>query len=365
MALTINPTMVEDKLESHAIIPPLLLEVIVKLDSFEAQYVLVACITKIRSLGGKNPVPDQHTEESQNTESTVNLDNWEEFTEDELANKREGDEEKRSSARIKDQQKKQVDDQNRQSDEPSGEDKAFDTDDRFFEQRYYRILLFLWSVVHDEAGVKPVHINPCSKVSTLEWLDSLHEKCLGPSLPPQPQAMPPHPFPMHTVPNLGLDSAAVAMTKLSDAWGKKIQMEVQEKEDREKKKKEKSFEKLSEVQQRTLTLITATERDSDDTVKSMKPTEEMMKVLEQTVGIKVQAQLQYEFKTKGHMVDIGLALATQLKNGCITSQPSVNDINGLSPFFLPHQAADERLNQDLALRLEELLSFGKINEADL
>jgi len=55
----------------------------------------------------------------------------------------------------------------------------------------------------------------------------------------------------------------------------------------------------------------------------------MMKVLEQTVGIKVQAQLQYEFKTKGHMVDIGLALATQLKNGCITSQPSVKGVIAL------------------------------------
>ena len=369
-------SMIEEKLESHALIPPLLLEEIVKLESLDAQDVLLTCIQKIRTLKPKDHVEIQIAQDTTDLSSPTASEEstWEEFTESDLANMRVSEEEeKRSSARIKGKQRKN-DNRDESGKDPlpeivtqPKEDEGFDDDNRSFERRFARILLFLWSIIHEDSSIKPVHIAICSRASTLEWLDSTHDKCLGPSapLPPQPQSILPPPFPMQMGTNLGLDHAAVAMTKLSDAWGKKIELEVQEKEERDKKKKEKAFEKLSEVQQRTLILITATTKDSDDTVPDMKPTEDMKKVPEQTVGIKVQAQLQYEFKSKGHMVDIGLAFATQLKNGCITSQPSVHDINGLSPFFLPHQAADERLNQDLALRLEEQLSFGKINESDL
>jgi len=272
-ALVPKQTMAEEKLESHALIPPLILEAIVELDSLNAQDILLACIQKIQSLKKVEPRETQIPQEETTPEApTEQIDSWEEFTEDDLANLSETAEDKRSSDLIKQQKKKVVKDTNPGlADEPK-EDDTFDTEDRYFEQRFSRILIFLWSVIHEGSSIKPVHITICNKDSTLIWLDSIHEKCLGPSLPPQPQTMLPPPFPIQMNTNLGLDSVAVAMTKLSDAWGKKIEMEVQEKEEREKKKKEKSFEKLSDVQQRTLILIITTEDDTDDTLPSMKPT---------------------------------------------------------------------------------------------
>lgn len=49
-------------------------------------------------------------------------------------------------------------------------------------------------------------------------------------------------------------------------------------------------------------------------------------------------------------------MSTQIKNGCIMR---------VSPFFLPDQAAEERLSHELALRLEEQLVLGKIKNSDL
>ena len=90
-----------------------------------------------------------------------------------------------------------------------------------------------------------------------------------------------------------------------------------------------------------------------------------MKILDQTVEIKAQAHLQYEFNKHKHMCDVGLAMSTQMKNGIITSHPSVNDINRMSPLFLPDQAVEERLSSDLDLRLEEQLVLGKISDSDM
>jgi len=227
-------------------------------------------------------------------------------------------------------------------------------------------LRFLWSILHEDKAVKAVRLAPCCKRSTLEWSDSIHEACgLGShqEAPLPPFSPPPGPAPRMEIG--GFDNAAIAMAKLSDAWERKIEMEVLEKEDRDLKKKEKSFEKLADVQKKALVLITATSADTDETVHSMKPTKDMMKILEQTVGIKAQAHIQHELNKHGHICDVGLAMCTQIKNGCVLSQPSVNDINGVSPFFVPDQALEERLSHDLALRLEEQLVLGKINDSDL
>ena len=142
-------------------------------------------------------------------------------------------------------------------------------------------------------------------------------------------------------------------------------LEEQEREEREKKLKDKGFKKLSEVQQTVLNLITATDKDSDGDVKLMQPTEDMMKILTQKVGIKAQAHLQYEFNKHNHLCDVGLAMATQMKNGIIMSSPSTNSINGMSPLFLPDQASEEQLSREVALQLEEQMSMNKITKSDL
>ena len=92
---------------------------------------------------------------------------------------------------------------------------------------------------HSEANPpQPLH-----KASTEAWLDDLHDKHLKKTTL---QHQLPHPS--STIQDkLNLNNAAVAIHKLSDIWGRTINLEEQEKEEREKKLKDKGFEKLSEV----------------------------------------------------------------------------------------------------------------------
>ena len=84
-------------------------------------------------------------------------------------------------------------------------------------------------------------------------------------------------------------------------------------------------------------LITAERHESDSDVPDMEPTETTKKILKQKISINAQAQLQHEFKVAGNMRNISIALCPQLKK-----HPTPKDINGLSPFFSPDQANDER-----------------------
>jgi len=335
--LTPSDTMLEEKLEAHAILSPFLTELLFSEDTVEAQEVLDRFIVGIRFL------KSQH--------------DYEGMDEGDLANADVAD-------ASPEETEKEITKETGEKENVPHEETTFDDSERTYERSFGRVLQFLWSIVHEDTAVKPTKMSPCTKASTEKWLDKVHdthfqkEVTLPPFMPPTPTGT----LPGH---DLGLSSAATAIHKLSDIWGRKIDFDEKEKESKEKKKKEKGFEKLSSVQKKTLSLITATIDDSDENVDEMQPTEDMMTILEQTVGIKAQSHLQHEFNRHKHMCDIGLAMCTQMKNGIITSHPSVNDINGVSPLFLPDQAAEDRLGSDLALRLEEQPVLGKISDDDL
>jgi len=241
----------------------------------------------------------------------------------------------------------------------------FDTPDHFYEARYGRILEFLWGVTLEENVVKPTKIAPCSTPSVSAWLDAAHAEHLNthqqtqlpPFLPPAPSTMYPD--------TSGLSNVATAMTKLSHEMAKKNEMEMKTSKESEKKKSEKAFENLSKVQKNIFTLITATSDDTDEDVEDLRPTDHVITLLGQKINIKAQAQLQHLFKETNNICDISLAMCTQLKNGTIASHPSVNDLNGVSPLFLPERSDEERVTQELAMRLEEQMILGKISDSDL
>jgi len=341
----------EEKLTAHAILPPFLLEILFSDDSMEAQDVLERFIISIHFL--RKQREEIFTVDDCAKDPNIEMDD-DEMDEGEVAN---------ASTEASTSPMEATGPTQPQEDS-SEETSPFDTEDRLYERRFGQILRFLWGVTHyGDKVVKPTRMCPCSKQSTESWTDEVHLKCL-----PSSAILPPLPIPQQGYPaqdGQGLTNAATAIHKLSDIWGKKLDLEEKEKEDREQKKKDKAFANLSEVQQNVLSLISATKNDTDDSVESLKPTEDMLKILELKVGIKAQAHLQHEFCKNKLMCDVGLAMATQMKNGIIMSHPSVNDINGLSPFFLPDTAGEERLSSELSLRLEEQMVLGKINEADL
>ena len=133
----------------------------------------------------------------------------------------------------------------------------------------------------------------------------------------------------------------------------KLEVDIKLKEEKALQKKEKHYENLSEVQKNTVILITTQHGQTDADVKNMKPSKSMMTILNQSIGPKVHAQLQYEFNKLGYMCDVGLAMCTSLKNGAIASQPDITDINGVSSCFVPDSAENEKISPELMMRLEE------------
>jgi len=344
----------EDKLEFNTILPPFLLEILFSDDSMEAEDVLERFVVAIQFFKTQR--------NAMLTESDLDEDN--DMDEGEIANASPFE----TAAIGTDETTGETDAESPPAAEAQpSELEPFDDADRLYEKRFGRVLRFLWSLVHHGDNVKPTRLSPCSRASTEKWLEEVHEKYLQGDGPPLPPFLPvPSPMQIHPVQDgTGLNNAATAIHKLSDIWGRKIELEEKEKEDREQKKKDKAFDNLSDVQQKVFMLITATSDSTDEDIDQMKPTEDMLKILELKVGIKAQAHLQHEFSKHKLMCDVGLAMSTQMKNGIIMSHPSVNDINGMSPFFLPDTAGEERISSDLALRLEEQLVLGKINETDL
>jgi len=131
-----NQTMDSEKMDHHAILPPLLSEALMELEDLEPINVLLQLITKIRSL--KTQVFEEEEEEYVDiTNIAVN----------------ENDDE---------------DDDNGQE---VPEKLTFDDDDRSFEKRFYRPLRYLWCLIHAADKIAGVLTLTCNIPSTIAWLD--------------------------------------------------------------------------------------------------------------------------------------------------------------------------------------------------
>jgi len=370
-----NSQMKDSILEAHAILPPSLTRVLFQLDSYNAEEVLLEFVRQIKLMKNPSSDPpatvDQPPEASGTGTDEAEDSSFEIMDEAELANLRL--ETNTHTITIMPDPTKDIQpaalgestDPATVAGQQVSQQLDFDTPDHFFEARYGRILEFLWGVTLEDKTVKPTKIAPCSTPSVSAWLDATHSKHLS---TPQQAQLPPFlpPVPTTMYPNTsGLSNVATAMTKLSNEMAKKNEMEMKSSKESEKKKSEKAFENLSKVQQNIFTLITATKDDTDEDVEDLRPTDHVLTLLSQKINIKAQAQLQHLFKETNNICDISLAMCTQLKNGTIASHPSVNDLNGVSPLFLPERSDEERVTQELALRLEEQMILGKISDSDL
>jgi len=376
--LSSNPSFMKDNmLEAQAILPPVLADTLFDMDSYKADEILLKFIHKIRSL--KHPsseqIPadepmDEHSPDTPLDTHTSEESSYIHMDEADLANMRLEEAPNNTTLAVN-QTAENVPQEIIPTPAPledtqqATHHQTFDTADNQFESRFGRILEFLWGVTYEDKVVKPTKITPCSTPSVSAWLDTTHAKFLvthhqpqlPPFLPPQPAAAYPD--------TSGLSNVATAMTKLSHEMARKNEMEMVSKQESEKKKSEKAFENLSDVQKNIFTYITATSEATDEDGDDLRPTAYVLTLLSQKINIKAQAQLQHLFKETNNICDISLSMCTQLKNGTIASHPSVNDLNGVSPLFLPERSDEERVTQELALRLEEQMVLGKISDSDL
>ena len=325
-----SSTMDTEKLESHVLLPPNIAELFFESEDMKALSVLsnlIALVKHIKSL----------TAIQQDDSSQVESDDSFELVNEEV-----------DVTLISDQQET-VQDQN--------EDINND-----LERKYGNILKFVWSVIHHDNSIKPVVALPCTKPSTMLWLEKIHKDFLKPSnLAIIQQNMNPS-LNQNTV---NFQNVATSLCRLSSTLENHHEREIKVKEEKLKKKEKQEYEKLSEVQKNTLLLLTVKQGQVESDFDTLEITDTMGTLLEQGTSIKVQTQLQHEFSKRKHICVLSPSMCTSIKQGTLASQPTYRDINGLTPFCTPNENKEDRLDQATLLCLNEQIEQGTLDVEDV
>jgi len=328
-----NQTMDAEKMDHHAILPPLLSETLMELEDLEPINVLLQLITKIRNMKTQVPVDEEEEEYVDITNVAVDENDDE-----------DDDEEENDSEKL-----------------------TFDDDDRSFEKRFYRPLRFLWCLIHAADKIAGVPTLTCNIPSTTAWLDKIHSENLA-----VPQVTPLPPDPSRFLPtqhdhmdHRNNENVASSLNKLATTLDIHYENELRSKAEKLKKKEEKQYDNLSEVQKTIIKLITTKVGQTDSDIGSLEPTQTMRTLLEQGSSIKVQAQLQHEFSKRRFICALSSGMCTSIKQGTLASQPSHTDINGLSPFCTPNENKDDKMDHATLLYMSEQFELGKVCAADV
>jgi len=335
--LTQNDTMVAEKLESHALLPPVIYELLLDLEDYKASNVLEIIINKIKQLRTLNAPELEASDDS----SYVSINN----------------------ATIAELAKEDTPQEDAATDQ---EGDTFDDEDRTYERSFGRIIKFIWSVIHVSKSVGNTNMIPCSKPSTMAWLDKVHKDHLyQASMTPSTTSRSPSTFMSPEQQIHEYQNMQTSIVNLSHTLNSHHAQELQNKREKERKKADKNFDNLSGVQQNTIKLITATANHTDEDVSEMQPTAMMKVLLEQSSSIKIQAQLQHEYSRRRFICALSSGMCTSIRQGILASQPAHTDINGLSPFCTPNENKEDKLDHATMLFMSEQMELGKVSSTDL
>jgi len=144
-----SETMIEDKFNNQAFLPPVLADVLFNLEDFGAKTILLRFIKKIRSI----------KKDSCQTKENITLveeEEWEDIT--------------NTSPNA---------DSNLATEITEQGDDIFDDLGRPYELKFGKVLKLLWGAIHQQDKlVLEVHLHPCSLPSTTAWLNKVHDNIL-------------------------------------------------------------------------------------------------------------------------------------------------------------------------------------------
>ena len=334
-SLSPSVTMIEDKFENHALLPPVLADVLFNLEDFSAKTILLRFIEKIKKI---------KEESTEKIITVVEEEEWEDI------NNTNPDSDSNSATETSEQ-----------------EDETFDELGRPYELKFGKVLKFLWGAIHQDKLVSEVHLHPCSLPSTTAWLNRVHDENLEKTVNKNIENFQNNFISPQTSNSVtDFQNVATSISRLSNTLENHHEHELKIKKEKDKKKDEKNFDNLSIAQQNTLLLITTKENQTDEDLKELTLTPSMRSCLEQTSSIKVQAHLQYEFSSRKKFVcSLSSAMCASIKQGALASQPSHIEINGLTPFCTPNENKDDKLDQATLLYMSEQMSLGKVSAEDV
>jgi len=314
-SLSPSGMMIGDKFENHALLPPVLADILFNLEDFGAKTILLRFIKKIRSI------------KEESTERNITL--------------------------VEEEEWEDINNTNPDADSNSATETSEQGDDTFnelgcpYELKFGKVLKFLRGEIHQDKLVLEVHLHPCSLPSTTAWLNKVHDENLEKLVNKNIENFQ-NKFISPQTSNSVTDfqNVATSISRLSNTLENHHEHKLKIKKEKDKKKDEKNFDNLSTAQQNTLLIITTTEKQTDEDLEELTLTPSMRSCLEQTSSIKVQVQLQYEFSSRKKFVcSISSAMCASIKQGTLASQPSHIKINELTPFCTPNENKDNKLDQ--------------------
>ena len=219
---------------------------------------------------------------------------------------------------------------------------------------YGEMLISLWKLAYNSPRVEPIRCLPISDNRRQVFLQHLcHANHSDVNMTPLPP-LPPTPAP-------DLTKWATSMSKVAQAWEKKIARKEKNEEDKQDKGK-KNWEALSDIQRKTI-LFAGT---PNDLVPPDSPTEMILVILKSGTGARVQTILHHELHSRNCIVHLDPGLCVGAKNGLFLSQPTESSINYYSPIFTPPELHLRAFaSDDSGLLISEQAANGKFSHEEI
>ena len=286
----------KEKVESFAILPPILADEIYDEENMEASKILFKFISKIKNL--RQPAVPETFETSSDTE----------FDPDMLGNVSVND----------------VDE-----DENGTAHQATQIYIEKEKASFYKIQLFLWCVMTDNKSIPGSPITVCNKQFTKRWEEEQHKNNIKQKQTNLPQAfMPQQHQNSHEMSHLiNVGNQIGELTNVLNAKS----LETLRDKDEEDNKGMKKFKKLSRIHQNVIKMFTLTEEHTAEDIESLEPAPGMLEIMASPSAADAQGLLAHLLKKNGNVAQIQPGICTALNKGLIIGTDYKSPTN-LTPF---------------------------------
>ena len=258
----------------------------------------------------------------------------------------------------------------------------FSDPSREAEEHFYRILLFLWSIVHKLDKLQALAVIPATNKESTEWSDNVHFINLKQS----PQTSSNNLYSAladgldraHTAPGNEHTMTRVAsvLTKVAGTMNRDMEIKLSEKREAKQKTIYKNFHAFSQLTQTTICTASSyfTTPDNDkfeldgeeqQVTTPTKPSKFLLETFACTTGAAAKEHIHHHLGS--NMIDVDIGMCTALRNGVFISQPTASDINTFSINFVPPRSdeLDIEYNRNENARIMETSKNGKLTYADM
>ena len=243
-----------------------------------------------------------------------------------------------------------TEEENSEEEKNTPEVDPFEGDIGYYTGAYYKILVFLWGMIHDQLVVHGTPLTPALNGASLKRSDSIHKNVFGEE---EVQSGKQSSLADDFSRNNQFDPTG--LQAVLSKFGTKIDLNTAASSSRKSDKSEKEDSEWMKLTPLSINVMEGmqarynTDIDNDEDGNVIIPTgpsAEQKAIIQCFTGARVQQYINHSLITvHGCVVCMGVGMCTAIKKGLIMSQPTPNDPTNYSPHFTP-PAADDVLSEE-------------------